>query len=598
MFPCCLSQSDRARLRRPCTIIVSVTFLLAILYQVNLNYTFTEDVLNTFKNKLGWYRMDYSDTNAQNVESSPKKDRDVNHASGKKTDLKHSSKKNPNVKHSPKKDPNVKPSPKKDPNVKPSPKKDPNVKPSPKKNPNIKHSPKKNPNVKHSPKKNPNVKNFPRKETGIKHSPRKDTNVKNFPKKNPDVKDPDVKVPPKKDPDVNHSPKKDLDVKDPPKKDPDVKVPPKKNPDVKVPPKKNPDVKVLPNKDPDVKDPPKKNPDVKDPPKKDPDVNDSPKNNGMQNISNELEKKSKKTRYIIYYCVRERGCSGWGDRQNGIVSIYVLSLAMDRRFGFVMLNPCNISKFLRPNKVDWELDLESLSGLQSRYLYVVNNRSFGPSLIRANLEKLYPEDVLYVTLNYNIVYFLKKNPLYQSRLRRFRRMSPSDIFIKVIDLLFRPSEQLQTKAEEIFIKNSPKPDIQFVCSQIRIGKNPTIPNDHPRNNMSTLPVVWKFLSKYNNTNKYKIFITTDSEQVLDIAKEKFDSQLTYVPGKIVHVDKVYRMKSYICDSVEKMLIDQLVLTKCDILLVSRSNFGENAARLSKTAKEKYIFKNGNIIPFK
>ncbi|GAB1603084.1 uncharacterized protein LOC115215651 isoform X1 [Argonauta hians] len=301
-----------------------------------------------------------------------------------------------------------------------------------------------------------------------------------------------------------------------------------------------------------------------------------------------------KTKYIIYYCVGERTCGGWGDRQLGIVSVYLMALAMGRRFGIMISKPCEISAFLRPNKVNWEIDLNELSSLESRYLYLIGNKEYIPLLQWADLETLYPEDALFVTANYDFSNALKMNTRYKEQLFWALRMSTENIFAKVMNLLFRHNKVLRTNLQRFFAVNIPKPYIQLVCAQIRIGRNPSIPGDEPRNAMSDLHVVWNFLSKYNNTNRYKIFITTDSDEVRTLAAEKFASQFVYNSGEIIHVDKPYHGKNNVCDNVMKVIMDQYILTKCDTLLVSRSYFGENAAIMRKNKKNTFIFKTGEI----
>ncbi|CAI9729507.1 Hypothetical predicted protein [Octopus vulgaris] len=301
-----------------------------------------------------------------------------------------------------------------------------------------------------------------------------------------------------------------------------------------------------------------------------------------------------RTKYIIYYCVGEKTCGGWGDRQLGIVSVYLMALAMGRRFGIMISKPCEISAFLRPNKVNWEVDANELHSLESRYLYLIGNKEYIPLLQWADLETLYPEDVVYVTTNYDYSNALKVNVRYKEQLLWALQMSSESVFAKVMNLLFRFNNVLQIHLQNFFTVNIPRPYIQLVCAQIRIGRNPSMPGDEPRNTMSDLQIVWNFLSRYNNTSKYKIFVTTDSEEVRAIASEKFASQFVYNSGEIIHVDKPYYGKKNVCDNVMKVIMDQYILTKCDTLLVSRSYFGENAAIMRKNKKNTFIFKTGEI----
>ena len=46
-------------------------------------------------------------------------------------------------------------------------------------------------------------------------------------------------------------------------------------------------------------------------------------------------------------------CGGWGDRQRGLVGMFVLALVTGRRFGINMTVPCNVTNFFMPNEYNW-----------------------------------------------------------------------------------------------------------------------------------------------------------------------------------------------------------------------------------------------------
>ncbi|XP_029641189.1 uncharacterized protein LOC115229913 isoform X1 [Octopus sinensis] len=301
-----------------------------------------------------------------------------------------------------------------------------------------------------------------------------------------------------------------------------------------------------------------------------------------------------KTKYVIFRCVGRSLCGGWGDRQHGIISVYLMALTMGRRFGIIISRPCDISKYLQPNKVNWKIDSKELHGLKSRYLNLVDGNKYISSLQSADLETLYPEDVLYVSTNRIFFYVLKKNARYKEQLLWASQKSYGNIFAKVMNLLFRFSDLLQAKFDKFFEVNIPKTNMHLVCAQIRIGKNPSVPGDNRRNSMSDVQNVWNFLSKYNNTSKYKIFVTTDSKEVQDIASKKFSSQFMYTSGEIIHVDRLRKGVKDTCDALRKILMDQYILTKCDTLLVSRSGFGENALLMREKENNIFHFKNGKV----
>lgn len=81
-------------------------------------------------------------------------------------------------------------------------------------------------------------------------------------------------------------------------------------------------------------------------------------------------------RYIIYLCHANISCCGWGDRQHGILSTYVISLVTNRTFGVEMSSPCPLTNLFHPRLLDWKINASSLEGLSTRHIYAVNDRVF------------------------------------------------------------------------------------------------------------------------------------------------------------------------------------------------------------------------------
>ncbi|XP_036368415.1 uncharacterized protein LOC118767645 [Octopus sinensis] len=307
----------------------------------------------------------------------------------------------------------------------------------------------------------------------------------------------------------------------------------------------------------------------------------------------ELVQLNNKTKYTIFYCVSHTVCGGWADRQHGIISVYLMAQAMGHRFGIIISKLCNFTNYFQPNKINWTIDPKELHGLRSRHLYLIDNNTYISSLQSADLEMLYPEDVLYVTTNLIYFHALKRNPRYKEQLHWASKMSYGNLFAKMMNLLFRFSDDLQEKFDKFFEVNIPKPDIHLVCAQIRMGQNPSVPGDPPRNSMSSIQIIWNLLNKYN-TSKYKIFVTTDSEEVQAIAFKKFSPQIVYTSGGIMHMDRPRKEMKNQCDGVRKAFLDQYILSECDTLIISRSGFGENAMMMSQKDNKVFYFKKGNI----
>ena len=191
---------------------------------------------------------------------------------------------------------------------------------------------------------------------------------------------------------------------------------------------------------------------------------------------------------------------------------------------------------------------------------------------------------------------LKINDNYRTQLNWLSNISYTQFFAESYGKIFKPGYIIARKLQAFLQKSKVTNSTKLICAQIRLGRNPTMPADDIRNPRSSVNIVWDFLRRYNDSSLYKIFVTADSEDVRREAKRYFPQQIIDTEGKIVHVDFYRRSSPTICQGVEKVLLDQYILSRCDVLIHSRSYFGENAARLKTDRSEIYVFGNGRIFP--
>ncbi|XP_036361878.1 uncharacterized protein LOC115215375 isoform X1 [Octopus sinensis] len=302
-------------------------------------------------------------------------------------------------------------------------------------------------------------------------------------------------------------------------------------------------------------------------------------------------------KYLIYYCDKLTRCLGWGDRQRGIMSAYVMAMATNRTFGIIMTKPCLLTKFFVPNQVNWNVNMSDIQHRSAQYFDLNSNDMFTKTLNTVNLEALFHADVIYLVTNRWYINPLLKNSRYRRKLKDLDRMSWRKSFAKVMDQMFRHSNYMNDKIESTLKRFIPNNTTKLVCSQIRLGTNPTIPLDfRVRNKYSSVSVVWKFLQRYSNST-YKIFVSTDSQTVRMSAKKLFAKQIVDVEGAIVHVDSYEPgQDEFACGGFEKALLDQHILSLCDILVISRGGFGFNAIYVRKKNSSVYIFHDGKVKP--
>ena len=136
-----------------------------------------------------------------------------------------------------------------------------------------------------------------------------------------------------------------------------------------------------------------------------------------------------------------------------------------------------------------------------------------------------------------------------------------------------------------------------VCSNIRIGKSENITNDLiVKGNLSDLPELWGFLDIYVKNGSH-VFLTTDNYQVRNQTRQLFGSNVWNTDGVIIHVEKQASVKQA-CPGFGVAILDQLILTHCDVLITSASGFSQVASYLRASSKNLFTFLDGNISQIK
>ncbi|CAF1213398.1 unnamed protein product [Rotaria sordida] len=320
-------------------------------------------------------------------------------------------------------------------------------------------------------------------------------------------------------------------------------------------------------------------------------------------------------KYLVYVC--HENCGGWGDRLRGIMSLFMLSLMLDRNFRIEITHPCNLTHILRPNLYNWTQSIDGLVVVDpithrrrfnltrkmlittanarkevltnvSQILY--NNRS---------IDSIWSEDVLYWATNKDYFYQLSNNIFYRKKFKSYGIMTKYNIKLEILfslfyEILFRPVNKIQQHILQYKLKHK---NNHIICAQIRTGKNPTIPHDKVlpgRQNISEM--IFSFIDSNNSNINSQIFLTTDNEQVYHEARQRYGSRLLYVPGEITHLDRSLNIGQKVCREQDKLLTDFHLLGElCDISIISNSGFGFwGNLRRYKPFEQLFVFCAGRI----
>ncbi|KAL8562166.1 hypothetical protein ACOMHN_042001 [Nucella lapillus] len=136
----------------------------------------------------------------------------------------------------------------------------------------------------------------------------------------------------------------------------------------------------------------------------------------------------------------------------------------------------------------------------------------------------------------------------------------------------------------------------LVCAHLRMGRNPDLPEDTGVwNDATSVQTTFTFLQDLLYTQKGGfVFVATDDQGVRVAARNRFQTRLLDHGGTIVHVDR-QRELIHACAGFETAILDQLVLSQCDVLVMSRSGFSRHAAYLRHQQQHGLFLLNEGVI---
>ncbi|KAL3847438.1 hypothetical protein ACJMK2_018345 [Sinanodonta woodiana] len=295
-------------------------------------------------------------------------------------------------------------------------------------------------------------------------------------------------------------------------------------------------------------------------------------------------------RYLIDTCTGKDQCEGWGDRLRAMVTTYLISLITNRTYGIFMDAPCELTKTMVPNTIKWNISKHDLAHLKSRDFYMhndqVNKFKFHAMIERTDLEKEFSEPVIYFHTTQDYVTAIRRNMKTADKIPWLHRLSLSNIYGIVLRNLLSPSDEIQRLITEFMLKEVRGRTL--VCAHIRMGFTEV---EKVRTEKNEVGTIWNFLNNYNNSSEYAIYVATDKNETKEEARQHFKNGLVDKKGLIefMHYDVS-------CTGFENAIIEHIILTKCNILLLTRSSFGITAAYIRDTNEGLYCLFKNRIFP--
>ncbi|KAL4217657.1 hypothetical protein ACF0H5_022399 [Mactra antiquata] len=327
-------------------------------------------------------------------------------------------------------------------------------------------------------------------------------------------------------------------------------------------------------------------------------------NIGIDQIKADKPDDCAKRRLLVYTC--DTHCGGWGDRQNGIITTFLLALLTNRIFVIEMNSPCQLENILDTHHYDWTmckpfLTSGNLKSESIKTLNAVDALNVQSVLVLPVLEDNNNFQVIRVKTNVLIFDSLRKHDKSIAFIKLIQNVSNQAVMRIVLDILFKNKDT--TLSQSNHFRKTILKGRKLVCTHVRKGKNPTIPLDEVFNTFRGSPneeTIFSFLKEYTDEQKYAIFVASDSDAVKTEALSLFPNCVS-LNRTIIHIDRIGgepKTVTSLCEGFETVIYEQYLLSTCDILVLTQSNFGFNAAfmRGSRDGLFVYITKLNKILP--
>ena len=308
----------------------------------------------------------------------------------------------------------------------------------------------------------------------------------------------------------------------------------------------------------------------------------------------------KSMKFIVYACLKEDHCGGWGDKQTGIIAAYLLAKMMRRKF-VIQDGTCGISTFLIPNTYNWNMCQEYVSSVSTVRTLTFDFYNY-PDEYSSLIDNLDPQkfpitQVIFIRTNrlWNdlILYNLGKDEDGDASLGK----TVSKVSDRVLGMLFKPVDNIQ-----IGMKNFRKQFTdtkKLICADI-YGNKPYselagIEMDTSIH-ASAVNVITAFLNVFDNPSRYNMYVASSSEMIQD----HFDGMMLddiKIDSLTDRIDKSFTKNAKpACKQLLTEILEQMILAECDILLLTNSNLGTMASYTSgKTQSLFYFIDEGQTI---
>lgn len=282
---------------------------------------------------------------------------------------------------------------------------------------------------------------------------------------------------------------------------------------------------------------------------------------------------------IIFYA--KTGTGGHGDRLCGLITVYFMSKAMNKKFYINWESP-DIKNVIEINPVPEIINCHFLHFIDGR---AIEQRE---SFEKDNLNEKYPFENINICCNQNLVINLYNNPHYSDIFKK--ELYESDIknaYDKIYTEFLIPKDNLNNIISSItdeFNKYDKIIGIHIRTGDFNMGVNLKY-KVHDENSLDNLVMKITKYIKENYLNNYALFVTSDFPNINLIFEKYLEGiKVFYHNYEIIHIDMI-KENDNVDDGIIKLFADHITLSKCNETITHRiTNFGKSAGLISNGNK--------------
>jgi hypothetical protein len=312
-------------------------------------------------------------------------------------------------------------------------------------------------------------------------------------------------------------------------------------------------------------------------------------------------------KYLVFQCGGiGYGCGGYGNRIGGITSLLYLAVLTKRALLIDWRANISITDYFTPKNIKWNYSMTNIRGLQSRHHFwgrgfhrnihseaIRHGYTFGEFLRwfrSTDLVRYFDHQVEFVTIQWYFApvvrknKFLAKTALEIAPKRRGHRYS---LIGCAFDFLFQKTKRFKSLLNQARKSLQWNRGIPRIGIHFRAGDYAAFDKKKSKTSLfsalerffhcaAKLERLFKKADPSLDTALIRWFLATDAKEVKDYGKKKYPNKVTCLDVKIEHISKTDPSRL----GIEGVLLDNVLLSECDVLILSNSSFSRTALGMS------------------